>query len=188
MMTGEADSQGALFVISGPSGAGKSTIVSRLKQLPGVFYSVSVTSRSKRPGEKEAVDYHFVAREDFQKLVDSSGFAEYAEVAGNMYGTPRAPLEDALARGLKAIVDIDVQGAMQIKEKFPFARLIFIEPPGMDVLEQRLRKRGTESEEVVRRRLDIARGEMESAPRYDYRVVNDDLESAIEKTKNIILS
>lgn len=178
--------RGQLFVISGPSGSGKTTIVKRLRNLPGIFYSVSTTSRAARPGEVEGRDYRFVTREEFLAKVEESAFAEFAEVAGNFYGTPRAPLEEALERGVPSLVDIDVQGAMQIKKHFPGAKLIFVEPPSMEVLERRLRGRGTESEEDIARRLELARREIEWAAQYDYRVVNADLERAVKDIESIV--
>ena len=178
---------GRLFVISGPSGSGKTSIVQRLKELPGLFYSISATSRAPRAGETQGVDYLFHSREEFEKMVEAGAFAEYAEVAGNLYGTPADPLKKALERGQDALVDIDVNGAMQIKEAFPEATLIFIEPPDMQVLEKRLRDRATESEGTIARRLELARREMEFLPRYDCSVVNDELERAIDEVKDIIL-
>jgi len=179
---------GRLFVISGPSGSGKTTLVARMKDLPGFFYSVSVTSRPSRPNEREGKDYYFVTRGHFEKMVSQDTFAEHACVAGNLYGTPKQPLHEALAAGRNALVDIDVQGAMQIKEKFPRAVLVFIEPPSMDVLESRLRGRGTESQEAIERRLALAKREMEYAGQYDYRIVNDDLERAVRELRDILLS
>ncbi len=179
--------QSGLFVISGPSGSGKTTIVARVRETPGVFYSVSVTSRPPRRGEREGVDYHFVSRDEFERMVRDGELAEHAEVAGNLYGTPRCPLDEAIAKGRTAMVDIDVQGAMQIRKAFPAARLVFIRPPSMEDLEKRLRERGTESEESIQRRLKLARSEMEYVSKYDFVVVNDDLERAVEETKSIIL-
>jgi guanylate kinase len=179
---------GKLVVVSGPSGSGKTTIVRRLRDIPGVFYSVSVTTRKPRTGEVDGVDYRFVSLEEFARMICADAFAEHAEVAGNLYGTPMAPLEDALARGSRALVDIDVQGAMQIKERFPAAVLVFIEPPSMRELERRLRARGTEPEDSIRRRLDLAAGEMQYAPRYNVRVVNDVLDRAVEKVKKVLTS
>jgi len=178
--------RGRLFVISGPSGSGKTTIVSRLRGLPGTYCSVSITSRPPRPGEVDGSDYHFVSRREFERMIERGELAEHARVAGNLYGTPKAPLLEALAAGKTALVAIDVQGAMQMKESFPAARLIFIEPPSMEVLEERLRARRTDSNETVERRLSLAAREMEYAPRYDYRIVNDDLERAVTETKNLV--
>jgi len=177
---------GRLFVISGPSGSGKTSIVHELKGLPGVFYSVSVTSRRPRPGERDGRDYRFLTREEFERMAAEGGLAEYAEVAGNLYGTPKKPLQEALEKGLAALVDVDVQGAMQIRESFPEALLVFIKPPSMEVLERRLRSRGTESEEAIERRLTLARREMEYLPEYDVEIENDDLENAVSKVKALI--
>ena len=177
---------GGIYVISGPSGSGKTSIVERLKNLEGVFYSISVTSRGPRAGEVDGRDYHFVSRDEFGRLVDERRLAEWAEVAGNLYGTPAEALASALHEGKKALVDIDVQGAMRIKEAFPAARLIFIEPPDMNELEHRLRARATDSDESIEKRLELARREMEYLPKYDVAVVNDDLDAAVEEVKRII--
>jgi guanylate kinase len=179
---------GRLYVISGPSGSGKTTLVSRVKSLPGFFYSVSVTTRAPRRGEVDGRDYYFVTREKFEDMVRRGEFAEHALVAGNMYGTPNGPLMEALGAGLDAVIDIDVQGAMQIKAAFPDAVLIFIEPPSMKALEERLRGRGTESEAAIRRRLELAENEMKCAGRYDRRIVNDDLEGAVKALREVLLS
>ena len=187
MTEDDGKTRGRLFVISGPSGSGKTSIVGRLKGLPGVFYSVSATSREARPGEVDGRDYLFVSRREIERMAAEGGLAEYAEVAGNLYGTPKRPLEEALAEGRTALVDIDVQGAMQIREAFGEAYLVFIKPPSMDVLEERLRARGTESEEAVEKRLDLARREMEYLPKYDVAVENDDLDHAVEKVEAIII-
>lgn len=186
-MTQDDDkARGRLFVISGPSGSGKTSIVSRLKCLPGVFYSVSATSREARPGEVDGRDYRFVSRQEFERMAAEGELAEHAEVAGNLYGTPRRPLEEALAEGRTALIDIDVQGAMQIRKAFPAACLVFITPPSMDVLGQRLRARGTESEKTIEKRLELARREMEYLPKYDVAVENDDLDRAVEKVEAIV--
>ena len=180
--------RGRLFVISGPSGSGKTSIVARLKNLPGVFYSVSVTSRAPRAGEVDGADYRFVSRDEFRRMVRLGRLAEHAQVAGNLYGTPRRPLEKALREGKRAIVDIDVQGAAQIKRAFPEARLIFIQPPSMEDLERRLRARGTETEQTIQERLALARREMEFLPKYDAAVANADLEKATEQVKKLIMA
>ncbi len=180
-------SQPGLFVISGPSGSGKTTIVARLRDIPGIFYSVSVTSRSPRKGEREGRDYLFVAREEFERMIRDAELAEYAEVAGNLYGTPRLPLEEALESGRTVLVDIDVQGAMQIRQAFPRACLIFIRPPSMEDLARRLCERATDSPETIEKRLKLAESEMERLPEYDRVVVNDELDRAVEETKRIIL-
>ncbi len=180
--------KGNIFVLSGPSGSGKTSVVARLKALPGFFYSVSATTRTPRTGETDGVDYLFLSKEVFESMIADSLLAEYAEVAGNLYGTPAAPLDEALRSGGTAIVDIDVQGAMRIKEKFPEAILVFIAPPSTQVLERRLRGRATDSDEAITRRLQLARSEMEFMPRYDHVVVNDDLDQTVKTVENIILS
>jgi guanylate kinase len=187
-MSDAADSgRGRLFVISGPSGSGKTSIMRKVRALPEIYYSVSATSRKPRPGEIEGVDYRFVTRERFEEMIGEDGLAEHFEVAGNLYGTPREPLEEALAEGRTAVVDIDVRGAMRLKESFPEARLVFIKPPGSAELEQRLRGRGTEDEETIRRRLALAEEEMTFESKYDVSVTNDDLDRATDEVVRIIL-
>ena len=185
-MSKAAGTSGGIYVISGPGGVGKSAIVSRLKGLPEVFYSVSVTSRAPRPGEAEGRDFRFVPRGEFEKMAAAGEFVEYAEVAGNLYGTPGAAVTAALGRGAKVLVDIDVQGAAQVKAKFPAAKLVFIEPPSMKALEDRMTKRGAQSQEAIRERLALARREMERAGGYDYRIVNDDLDEAVANIRSIM--
>lgn len=171
---------GNLFVVSGPSGAGKGTLVARLLEaVPDTWVSVSATTRAPRPGEQDGVSYYFLDRDDFLQKAAEGGFLEWAEYAGNCYGTPRASVEEKMAEGRQVILEIDVQGAFQIKEKIPQAHLVFIEPPSMEVLEQRLRGRGTEADDVVERRMQTARLELSQKMRYDKRLVNDDLDSAV---------
>lgn len=171
---------GNLFVVSGPSGAGKGTLVARLLEaVPDTWVSVSATTRAPRPGEQDGVSYYFLDRDDFLQKAAEGGFLEWAEYAGNCYGTPRASVEEKMAEGRQVILEIDVQGAFQIKEKIPQAHLVFIEPPSMEVLEQRLRGRGTEADDVVEKRMQTARLELSQKMRYDKRLVNDDLDSAV---------
>ncbi len=179
--------KGTIFVLSAPSGAGKST-VSRLvrRRLPHLAYSVSLTTRSPRPGETPGVDYHFVSREDFLERVKAGEMAEYAEIYGNLYGTSAQVLADTLERGEDLLLEIDVEGAAQLRRRFPQGVFIFLEPPSLQELERRLRSRGTEREEVIQRRLARAREELAQARLYDYRVVNDDLEQAVEQVLAII--
>ena len=170
---------GNLFVISGPSGAGKGTLVARLVQaVDDVWPSVSVTTRDPRPGEVDGVQYYFVSDEEFQRLIDSDGLLEWALYGHHRYGTPKAPVEEHIAQGDQVVLEIDVQGALQVKEKLPSAHLVFIEPPSLEVLEARLRGRGTETEEAIEDRLRTARVELSQKMEYDSRFVNDDLDEA----------
>lgn len=182
-------SQGSLYVISGPSGAGKGTLVSRvLDELPSIVLSVSATTRDPREGEIDGVHYHFMDVVDFKRLIEEGGFIEWAEVHGNYYGTPIAPIEEHLAKGDTVLLEIDVQGAFQVLDKLPQARLVFIAPPSIDELERRLRARGTESDEVIARRLANARGELDVADRYDCVIVNDDLNKATHELIGVLES
>ena len=171
---------GNLFVISGPSGAGKGTLVTRLlEEVPDTWVSVSATTRRPRPGEEEGVSYYFLDREDFLALADEGGFLEWAEYAGNCYGTPLASVQREMAAGRQVILEIEVQGALQVREKMPEAHLVFIEPPSLEELERRLRGRGTEADDVVRKRMDTALVELSHKMEYDIRLVNDDLDEAV---------
>ena len=171
--------RGNLFVISGPSGAGKGTLVARLVQaVPDAWVSVSATTRAPRKGEIDGVHYQFKTPEQFQQLIDTDGLLEWAEYSSNRYGTPRASVAEHMAAGQQVILEIDVQGAFQIRKKVPEAHLIFIEPPSMEVLEARLRGRGTETEEVIEQRLSAAKVELSRKMEYDIQLVNDDLDEA----------
>ena len=171
---------GNLFVISGPSGAGKGTLVTRLlEEVPDTWVSVSATTRRPRPGEEEGVSYYFLDREDFLALADEGGFLEWAEYAGNCYGAPLASVQREMAAGRQVILEIEVQGALQVREKMPEAHLVFIEPPSLEELERRLRGRGTEADDVVRKRMETALVELSHKMEYDIRLVNDDLDEAV---------
>ena len=174
--------KGNLFVISGPSGAGKGTLVGRLlEEVPDAWLSVSATTRAPRPGEVDGVSYRFMTRDEFDELASDGGFLEWAEYSGNCYGTPTADVLDRMDKGCQVILEIEVQGAFQVREKIPEAHLVFIEPPSLEVLEQRLRGRGTETEEAILRRLETARVELSRKMEYDKRLVNDQLEEALSE-------
>jgi guanylate kinase len=177
-----------LLIISSPSGAGKTTLTQRLmRDMTELTFSVSHTTRRPRANEVDGQDYHFVDVEAFRALVERGHFAEWAEVHGNLYGTSVSELDRARAEGKKAILfDVDYQGARQIKAKFPEAAAAFILPPSMDELERRLRGRGLDEEETIKRRFAKAREEIEHYPFFDYIVVNHELQRALEELKGIV--
>lgn len=182
-----AKQRGKLIVISGPSGAGKSTVV--FKALEGredTCFSVSVTTRKPRPNEVDGKDYFFVDLDQFRDMVANDELLEHAEYVANSYGTPKAYVEKKLNEGMNVLLDIEVQGAKQIKEKMPEAVMVFIIPPSMEELEKRLRGRGTDSERKIEARLIRAREEYEAADFYDYIIVNDDAEKAAEEFSAVI--
>lgn len=170
------------MVVSGPAGVGKGTVVKRACEKAGgrIHLSVSATTREPRPMDEEGVTYYFKTKEDFLRMVEEGGVLEWAEYVGNYYGTPRRPVEDALSRGLDVILEIEVQGAMQIKTNFPKAVLTFVAPPSREALECRLRGRGTETEEQIASRLATAVGEMQRMGEYDYIIINEEVEQAAE--------
>ncbi len=183
-------SEAILFVLSAPSGGGKTTILKKvMARLPGLVFSVSHTTRAPRPGEVAGRDYHFVSPEEFQAMRegDPPGFLEWAEVHGNLYGTGRAEVERQLQSGRDVILDIDVQGALQVQGAAAPV-MIFIAPPSLAELESRLRRRGTESEETISLRLDNARQELKYTDRYDYLIINDRLEEAVDSLHSIIVA
>ncbi|MBP1544527.1 MAG: guanylate kinase [Oscillospiraceae bacterium] len=180
-------SKGLLFVVSAPAGCGKDTILEQvLAKTENVGYSVSATTRAPRQGEVDGVHYHFHTRESFEQMIKDNAVLEYTEYCGNYYGTPRKAVEDMLAEGKDVILKIEVEGAMNIKKLFPDCCLVFILPPSMQELERRLRKRGTEDEETILRRTAQARNEIDTAVNYDYFVVNDDLEDAVDDLMAVI--
>jgi guanylate kinase len=183
---------GILFIISAPSGSGKTTLVDALRQyVPNLDFSVSYTTRPPRGSEQNGREYHFVTRDQFEEMIRRGDFLEYADVFGNYYGTARKVLEDAARRGNDVLLDIDVQGERQVKRKLPDAVSIFVLPPSRAELESRLRKRSqsenVQSEEVIRRRLDTARKEIENYPNYDYILINDRLEQSVDDLQAIVL-
>ena len=178
--------KGRLFVISGPSGTGKGTICKELIKDEKIRLSVSMTTRNPREGEVHGVSYYFATKEEFLQKIEAGGFLEYAEVFGNYYGTPKMEVLELLDEGIDVLLEIDVQGALQIKEVYPEAVLVFILPPSMEELRARLTGRGTETQDVVERRLGEAAKEISYVKDYDYAVINDDLEEAIDDVKTVI--
>ena len=179
--------QGLLLVVSAPSGGGKSVVLKQLMAAePGLTYSVSVTTRPPRGDEVDGREYHFVSREQFDRMIREDKFYEWAEVHGQRYGTLIEAVAAALARGADVALDIDVQGGLAVKRRRPDAVLIFLLPPSLETLEQRLRGRATDADDVIRRRLENARGEMEHWRQYDYVVVNRDLEETVRAVAGIL--
>jgi guanylate kinase len=173
---------GRLTVLSGPSGVGKGSVIAVVRRRhPDVWLSVSATTRAPRPGEADGVHYHFVSELEFARMVEAGELLEHASYAGSSYGTPRAPVEQRLAEGVPALLEIELQGARQVRAAMPEAQLVFLAPPSFDELARRLTGRGTEDPERVRRRLDLARIEMAAEDEFDVVVVNDDLESAADR-------
>ena len=178
--------KGLLIVVSAPSGCGKGTILGEILKEPNYYYSVSATTRQPREGEEDGVHYRFLQREQFEALIKDGAFIEHAEYCQNYSGTLQAPIEENRALGRNVILEIEVQGAMQIKEKCPEAVFIFIAPPSVGELRRRLLKRGTETEEVIEKRVSEAAYEIGFAKQYDYIVVNGALEDAIDDFKTVI--
>lgn len=179
--------KGNLFVVSAPSGAGKTTLCRRLCEvLPDIRHSVSYTTRKIRPGEIDGVHYVFIDEEEFRSMINAGEFLEWATVHGNFYGTPRSKIIESIESGIDVVLDIDVQGARQIKEKHPDSKLIFILPPSMDELLKRLKGRMTDSEEVIKGRMKKAKEEIIEYKNYDYVIVNDLFENALEELKSIV--
>lgn len=185
----ERPDAGALFVVTGASGSGKTTLLREaLQQIPGLEFSVSATTRAIRPGEEDGVDYHYVGQEGFDALLADGALLEWARVYDQRYGTPRAPVLAALAEGRSVVLDIDVQGAEQVRASFPEAVTVFVLPASVDVLEHRLRSRGTDSEEIIRSRMDQLMGQLGRCGEFDYLVVNDDLDTAHRCFQAVLLA
>jgi len=176
-----------VIVVSAPSGSGKTTVLARvLRELGGIRFSVSHTTRSPRGAERDGVEYHFVDRAAFARLRDEGGLLEWAEVHGNLYGTGVAEIEKARAAGVDILLDLDVQGAAQVRRRIPDAVTVFVLPPSYEVLERRLRGRGQDDEAAIRRRLAAAGREIGAFENYDYAIVNEDLDACVEELKSIV--
>ncbi len=181
--------KGNLFVISGPSGAGKGTILSQvMSRLPDVWLSVSATTRTPRKGEVDGVDYFFLTHERFEDMIKHDGLLEWARYAHNYYGTPREHVVEHLRTGTDVFLEIEVQGALQVRERYPEANLIFIEPPTLETLLERLRGRGTEDESTIQKRFTTAKLELEQKMEYDIQIVNDNLDEAIQELYDYVIN
>jgi guanylate kinase len=179
-------SKGMLIVVSAPSGCGKGTILEEILKDDSYYFSVSATTRSPRPGEVDGVNYYFLSKEEFEKRISEDMMLEYAQYCSNYYGTPKKEIQDKLNEGKNVILEIEVNGAMQVKKKCPEAVFIFIAPPSLEELDRRLRKRGTETDDVIKERVSQAARELSCAKDYDYVIVNDALEDAIYDFKAVI--
>jgi len=183
------ETPGLLIVISGPSGAGKGTLCKMLREaMPELEYSVSVTTRAPRIGEVEGVNYYYVDKATFERMIENDELLEWAKVYDNYYGTPKKKVLEHIKQGKDIILEIDIQGAMNIKKQYPQGVFIFIVPPSIKELEERITKRGTDSAETIRKRLSCASEELSYVSEYDYVIVNDTLENAIEKLKAVIIA
>jgi guanylate kinase len=186
--TVKLNDRGLLIVISGPSGVGKGTVRKALFQMTNhdLTYSVSMTTRQPRPGEVDGIDYYFVTKEEFLKRISENKFLEWAEFVGNYYGTPLDKVEEQLDNGKEVVLEIEVEGALQVRQKAPDAVFIFIVPPGKKALYERLIKRGTDSPEMIKKRMEKADREFVLAHKYDYIVVNDDVNNAADRIMAIV--
>src|SRR5699024_2338437 len=183
------EDKGILFVLSGPSGVGKGTVREKLfEEETQLSYSVSATTREMRPGEAEGVDYFYKSKEAFETMIEQGDLLEYAQYVKNYYGTPKAYVEEQLEKGQDVFLEIEVQGALQVKENFPEGVFIFLFPPSLEELKNRIMSRGTETSDLVMNRLKEAKKEIDMMSAYDYVVVNDDVNQAVDKVKAIIKS
>ena len=181
--------KGGVFIVSGPSGSGKDTVLAELfRNKPDLLFSISSITRAMRPGEREGEKYNFISREKFEDMIKNDELLEHNIFVGNYYGTPRKPVEKAVSEGKDIIIEVDVNGAAQIRQKLPEAVSIFIMPPSFAELKRRLKGRGTESEELIEKRLDSALGEIKRAAEYDYIIVNDSITAAADDIMSVILS
>lgn len=179
--------RGQLIVMSGPSGVGKSTVIGQLlKERTDIHFSVSYTTRAPREGEKNGVNYNFVDRQEFERMIAHNELLEYAEYVNNYYGTSLKVIEDNLAAGVDVLLDIEVQGAAKVRQRCPGAVFIFIGPPSFEELSNRLHGRGTDSEEVIAGRLEKAKVELNEIPNYDYLVINDEVSNAVYEIESIL--
>lgn len=183
------DQKGILFILSGPSGVGKGTVRKALfDQSTDLRYSISMTTRDPREGEVDGVDYFFKSRDEFEKLISEGQLIEHAEYVGNYYGTPRQYVEQTLNEGKDVFLEIEVQGALKVRENFPEGVFVFLIPPSLEELKDRIVNRGTETEEKVKNRLKAAKEEIDMMDAYDYVVVNDQIDNAVTKVKSIVAS
>ncbi|MCF1764750.1 guanylate kinase [Corynebacterium argentoratense] len=184
------DSQGSLVVLAGPSAVGKSTVVQRLREeVPGLYFSVSMTTRAPRPGEVDGVDYFFVTKDEFQRRIDNGEMLEWADIHGGIQrsGTPAEPVQQALDEGRPVLVEVDLVGARSIKALRPDAVTVFLAPPSWEILVERLTGRGTETPEVIERRLATAKAELAAQDEFDSVVVNEDVDRAVNELRSILL-
>ena len=179
-MINTGSKRGKLIVLSGPGGVGKSTIVQELKKRDHFFFSVSATTRAPRPGEIDGEAYHFVTETEFQKMIDAKVFLEWADFAGSRYGTPRQPVLEALDNGKDVLLEIEIEGARQVKSAMPEALMVFLQPPSMNELEARITNRGTDTPERIAARLALARAEMAAAGEFDHTLINHKVEEVIQ--------
>lgn len=181
--------KGILFILSGPSGVGKGTVRKALfEKDTELKYSISMTTRQKREGEQEGVDYFYRSKQEFEGMIENNKLLEYAQYVGNYYGTPRDYVEETLESGKDVFLEIEVQGALQVKKNFPAGVFIFLFPPSLEELKNRIVSRGTETEELVKNRLLAAKEEIEMMDAYDYVVVNDKIDTAVQKVQSIVRS